>query len=111
MDEIAGRYRGLHLVYRLQHAATVLPAPQASRALGLALDVLKKSTQATELYKAIANKPGARQYHAYDAAWVEEADNRAAAKMSAIERQINTETANMIRENIRVSFAHLSTLS
>lgn len=171
LNDVCSRYRGLHLAVRLRAAADGLTGDAQARALGLALDELKRATRATELYKLLAARTGATTYHAcvhgrmatawrgcarssngghdhaadasieptrgamratahrnprhvpivrplltryrcclplarsYDAAWVEAEERSTVALRAIVERQINTETTNMIRENIRVSGA------
>jgi hypothetical protein len=62
-NDVCSRYRGLHLALRLRAAADGLTGDAQARALGLALDELKRATRATELYKQLAARTGATTYH------------------------------------------------
>lgn len=58
------RYRGLPLAVRLQYASTVLPPDAAQQALGAALQEIKATTQATDLYRRLAALPGGKLHPA-----------------------------------------------
>lgn len=103
VEAISAKYRGIAKIKRLQHIATHSKADQ-KRAVELSIDAIKADTCDTDAYKLLHQTyasvlgPG----YSYDGTWVERTELRAATRRAAIEKDLQMQMSNQIRENLRV---------